>query len=102
MNFIEKHIHKKVDEEIIKKQSILNHDGFYWFDIPIIDGNIIIDRFNRYNPFAKDYNIPTTWYRLSKKSLMEAYFKIKNNQFYIYKIVDTKMYKSRIENDENN
>jgi hypothetical protein len=99
MDFIEKHIHKKIEENISDKQSKLNHYGFYWFNDPIIDGNIIIDRFNQYNPFIKNKTSPTTWYRLSKKSLMEAYFKIKNNQLYIYKLIENKMYKNEIKND---
>jgi hypothetical protein len=97
MNFISKHLIEKIYEEIKRKQAVLKHEHFYYFDEPIIDSKRRIDRINRWNPYVKNEVLPISWYSLDGGSLMEAYMKLKNNDFYIYKSLDDgKSYKTRI------
>ncbi len=96
MNFIKSHLIKKIEEQIKYKQSVLKHDHFYWFDSPIKDGNMIINRFDRYHPYVKNEILPMTWFNLSGSALKEFYFKLKNNEFFIYKKIDNTNYKARI------
>lgn len=96
MNFITRHLIEKINEQIKQKQAILKHDHFYYFDEPIKDGKRIINRVNRWNPFVKDEVLPSTWYAMNGTSLHELYFKLKNNEFYIYKDLDGKSHKMRI------
>ena len=102
MNFITRHLIDKIEEELKKKQAVLKHDHFYYFDEPIKDGKKhirYIDRINRSYPFVKDEILPITWYALDGSSLRELYMKLKYNQFYIYKKLDDgKSYKTRIKN----
>lgn len=101
MNFILKHLIEKIYEEIKKKQTILKHDHFYYFDEPIKDGKRQIDRVNRWNPYVKNEVLPTSWYSLKGGSLVDAYKKLKNNDFYIYKNLDDgKSYKTRIKKND--
>jgi len=101
MNFILKHLIEKIYEEIKKKQAILKHDHFYYFDEPIKDGKRQIDRVNRWNPYIKNEVLPTSWYSLKGGSLVDAYKKLKNNDFYIYKNLDDgKSYKTRIKKND--
>ena len=51
MNFISKHLIEKIYEEIKKKQAILKHEHFYYFDEPIQDKKRQIDRVNSRNKF---------------------------------------------------
>ena len=101
MNFIKQHIITKIDSEIKKKQSILKHDGFYYFDHPIVDGfKKKINRFNRWNPYRKEDILPSTWYALEGKALMEILQRIKNNEFYIYKKIEGRDCKTRVKNEQ--
>ena len=97
MNFIKRHLIEKINEQIKQKQAILKHEHFYYFDEPIKDNKKIIDRINRWYPFVKNEVLPSTWYSMNGIALQELYFKIKNNDFYIYKKIDDgKSYKTRI------
>ena len=97
MNFITRHLIEKINEQIRQKQATLKHDHFYYFDEPIKDKKRVIDRVNRWNPFVKNEVLPSSWYSLEGGSLMDAYKKLKNNDFYIYKNLDDgKSYKTRI------
>jgi hypothetical protein len=97
MTFIERHLVSKIYEQLKKKQAILKHDHFFWFDKPINHKKKIIDRVNIWNVYHKNEILPSTFYSLDGKSLREIYFKLKNNDFYIYKkLDDNKSYKMRI------
>jgi len=96
MNFITSHLIEKINEQIKQKQATLKHDHFYYFDEPIKDKKKVIDRVNRWNPFVKNEILPSTWYAMDGKALHELYFKLKNNEFYIYKNLDGKSHKMRI------
>jgi hypothetical protein len=96
MNFISKHLIEKIYEEVKKKQAVLKHEHFYYFDEPVMDKTRKIDRLNRWNPFIKNEVLPTSWYSMEGKTLMEVYQKLKDNEFYIYKNLDGKSHKMRI------
>jgi len=97
MTFIERHLIQKINDQIKQKQSVLKHEHFYWFDEPIKHNKKVIDRINRWNPYYKDEILPSSWYSFSGSVLREIFFKLKNNDFYIYKKLDDgKSYKTRI------
>lgn len=99
-NFITRHIISKIESEIKKKQAILKHESFYYFDTPINNGKKSINRFNRWNPYMKEEILPSSWYSLDGKVLIEILDKIKNNKFYIYKNINGKDCKTRIRNEQ--
>ena len=98
MNFITTRVIAKIKEEIKDKQKILKHDGFFFFDKPINDGKKVIDRTNLFTPYPKEEIIPISWYNVKGTSLLEMYSQLKDNSFYIYKILDGKSHKMRIKN----
>lgn len=100
--FIERHLIDKINDQLKQKQAILKHDHFYYFDEPVRNKKKLIDRLNRYNPYFKEEILPSSWYSLDGSTLREIYFKLKNNEFYIYKkMKDGKSYKTRIKKNEN-
>ena len=96
MNFISKHLIEKIYEEVKKKQAVLKHEHFYYFDDPVMDKNRKIDRLNRWNPYIKNEVLPSSWYSIEGKTLMEVFQKLKDNEFYIYKDLEGKSHKMRI------
>ena len=99
INFIKLHLISKIEEQLKEKQAVLKHNNFYYFDEPILYKKKLIDRVNRFNPYFKNEILPSSWYGLDGKVLRDIYLKLKNNQFYIYKLMeDGKSYKTRIKN----
>ena len=102
ITFIERHLIERINEQLKQKQAVLKHEHFYWFDEPIKDKRRVIDRVNRYNPYIKDQILPASWYSFDGSTLREIYFKLKSNDFYIYKkLGDGKSYKTRIKKNAN-
>lgn len=102
MTFLEKHLIKQINEQLKYKESVLKHNHFYWFDEPVKSKKKVIDRVNRWNLYFKDEVLPGSWYSLDGSVLREIYFKLKFNDFYIYKkLEDGKSYKTRIKKSAN-
>ncbi len=99
MNFIAIHLVHKIESEVKKKQGILKHDGFYYFNDPIKDGKRMVNRVNRWAPYRKDEILPCSWYTLRGGTLMSIFNNLKNNEFYIYKKVEGKDCKVRLKKD---
>lgn len=98
--FIERHLIDKINDQLKQKQAILKHDHFYYFNEPVKNNKKLINRLNRFNPFYKEEILPASWYSLDGSTLREIYFKLKNNEFYIYKkLEDGRSYKTRIKNE---
>ena len=96
MNFITKHLIEKIYDQIKEKQSILKHEHFFYFDEPINTRKGKLDRVNRWNPYIKNQVLPHTFYALGGNELIEIFTKLKDNDFYIYKNIDSKSHKMRI------
>ncbi len=101
MNFIKTHLIKKIEEQVKVKQSVLKHDHFYYFDKPILDGKRFIDRVNRFNPYQKNEVLPLSYYSLNGMTLISIFKQLKDNNFFIYKNIEGKSYKTRIKKGEN-
>ncbi len=101
MNFIKTHLIAKIEEQVKHKQAVLKHNHFYYFDRPIIEDKKIIDRVNRFNPYRKDEILPSSYYSLKGGTLVDIFNQLKNNDFFIYKNIDGKSYKTRIKKDAN-
>lgn len=95
-NFITKHLVKKIQNEIDDKMKVTKACNFYYFNEPIKDGNRLINRVSRFNAFEKEAIIGIGWHGLSGQSLIEIYDKVKNNDFFFYKLVDGRSYKARL------
>ena len=87
IDFITQHLITSVTKTIKEKQTILKHNGFFYFDESIPDGKKEINRVNESSPYPKEEVLPLSWYFIRPSSLAKIYMKLKFNQFYIYKAV---------------
>ena len=95
-NFITEHVVKLIEGEINGKKGITKETNFFYFNEPINDGDMIINRVSQFNPFQKEEVLPVGWYTLSGNTLIQIYDKLKNNEFFFYKIIEGKSYKARL------
>lgn len=94
----------KIKEEIynIESQYGTTIGTFYWFDDPIIEPGMVINRVNRNCPYALNETFPSNWYTIKGNNLIKMYNQLKNCEFYIYRNVSCdyspykRMVKSRI------
>jgi len=96
MDFIKTHLITKIKDQVKEKQNILKFDGFLFLDKDITDGAKKINRLNKWNVYPKEELIPLNWYQIKGGSLLEVYSQLKDNSYYIYKILDGKSHKMRI------
>jgi hypothetical protein len=96
MDFIRTHLISKIKDSIKEKQKILKFDGFFFLDSHIEDNKKTINRLNQYCIYPKEELIPLNWYQLKGTSLLDIYSQLKENNVYIYKMLDGKSHKMRI------
>jgi len=84
MNFITSKLIDNIYVLVVKSQNKYNHHHFFYFNEPIIEDDMVIDRINRWNPYVKEKMLPYTYYSLKGSTLIEIYEKIKNEQFYYW------------------
>lgn len=101
-NFISEHLVKKIQEIVRQKTEVLKHDGFCYFNDPIKDGDVAINRVNKWSLYQSEKVIPTNWYKISGSVLAIAYLKLKANDFYIYKDMSGTYCKVRLKKGLNN
>ncbi len=97
-DFIRSLLITKIKEQIKEKERILKFDGFFFLDKDIKDDKKIINRLNKHSLYPKEELMPLSWYHVKGKSLLEVYSQLKDNKFFIYKILDGKSHKMRIKN----
>ena len=97
-DFIRSLLITKIKEQIKEKERILKFDGFFFLDKDIKDDKKIINRLNKYSLYPKEELMPLSWYHVNGTSLLEVYSQLKDNKFFIYKILDGKSHKMRIKN----
>ena len=95
-NLITNQVIRLIEREIEDKRKLTNITNFYYFNDPIVDGKRIINRVSRFHPFEKEEIVPIGWYLLSGNALIQIYDKLKNNEFFFYKLIDGKSYKARL------
>lgn len=98
-DFIRPLLIRKITELVKEKESILKNEGFLFLDKNVEDKKKIkktINRVNRNNIYPKEEVLPISWYSVSGSSLLEIYSQLKDNSFYIYKIINGKSHKMRI------
>ena len=107
MSFITIHLVAKVKDLIKDRQKSLRHNGFFYFNEPIVVKTkdkkkpIIINRVNSDNPYEKEQILPLSFYYIGGTGLSEVYKKLKENDFFIYKkLEDGKDYKIRLKKIE--
>ena len=98
MDFIKTHLISKIKNSVKEKQKILKFDGFFFLDSHIEDNKKTINRLNQYCIYPKEELIPLNWYQLKGTSLLDIYSQLKENNVYIYKMLDGKSHKMRIKN----
>lgn len=105
MSFIKKHLLEKIKISISQKQDSVNFDGFFYFDSPTNDTetskkrHILINRINRDSIFEKEEVVPLIKTQLYGSTLVDIFFKIKNNEFFFYKKVNGKNHRIRFKNE---
>lgn len=83
ISFLTTHVISQIDKLLRNIYSSNNYTGFIWFTKPIIEDNIIINRINLQSPFRLEEVMPTSWYAIKPKTIMEIYKRLKNNEVYI-------------------
>lgn len=101
-NFITCHVIQKIEQEIEAKRKVTKSTNFYYFNEPIKDGSRSINRVSRWNPFEKEEICGLSWYALSGSTLVQIYDKLKNNDFFFYKMIEGKSYKARLKKNVGN
>lgn len=105
-NFISRHLIQKIEEEIEQKRKVTNtlspSTNFYYFNESIKDGRREINRVSRWNPFEKEEICGLSWYVLSGTALLKVYDKLKNNDFFFYKMIEGRSYKARLKKNVDN
>lgn len=96
-DFIRQVLITKIKDQIKEKETILKFDGFFFFDKDIKDIRTI-NRLNRNSLYLKEELMPLSWYQVKGTSLLDAYSQLKDNKFYIYKILEGKQHKLRMKN----
>lgn len=94
-DFIKEHLIKKIKQEVKEKHNILEFDGFLFLDNEVKDKKVI-NRLNYYSPYPKEELIPMNYQYIKGTNLLEIYSQLKDNKFYIYKIIKGKSHKMRI------
>jgi hypothetical protein len=94
-DFIKTHLITKIKEQVKEKQEILQFDGFLFLDKDIIDEKKI-NRLNKWSIYPKEELLPLNWYHIKGSNLLEVYSQLKDNNFYIYKLISGKSHKMRI------
>jgi hypothetical protein len=84
MNFITSKLIDNIYVLVVMSQNKYNHHHFFYFNEPIIEDDMVIDRINRWNPYVKEKMLPYAYYSLKGSTLIEIYEKIKNEQFYYW------------------
>jgi hypothetical protein len=95
-DFLRTHLISKIKNQVKEKEKILKYEGFFFFDKEIDDGKKKINRLNRWSPYPKEELLPLNWYTIKGTSLLEIYSQLKDNNFYIYKVLEGKSHKMRI------
>lgn len=98
MNFISIHLVHSIEKILKEKQGQLKHDGLYYFDVPIINDDGVINRLSRWTPYKKGSESSCSWYSLKGGTLIKILNKLKNNEFYIYKKIENRDCKIRLKN----
>lgn len=88
INFLTSHIITSIGKESKKVYDDYKYQGFIWFDEPIVDGPHIFDRLNLQSPFRKDEIMPTSWYAIKPRVILEILNRVKNNEIYLKALVD--------------
>ena len=101
-NFISRHVIQKIQKEIEAKRKVTKSCNFYYFNEGIKDGKREINRVSRWSPFEKEEICGLSWYALSGSTLVQIYDKLKNNDFFFYKMIDGKSYKARLKKNVGN
>jgi len=99
-DFLRSHLINKIKCQIKEKENILKYNGFFFLDKPIDDGKKIINRLNKYSAYPKEELLPLNWYTIKGTSLLEIYSQLKDNKFYIYKVLEGKSHKMRIRKND--
>ena len=100
MNFIKKQLISKLEKEVKKRQFSYTHDGFFFFNEPIVFAGIKIDRINEWAVYEHDRILPKKFSIVTGVILLHALKKILNEEYYLYKYINGKNYKIKTKKDE--
>lgn len=100
MNFIDHHLISKIIELYKFKLKILEQEnGFLYFDFPIKTNIYKIDRIGNGFVYFENQILPLDWNSITGKTLLSILKQIKENNVYIYREIDGKIFKTRLRRD---
>ena len=87
MNFIRTHLVSQILKNYNENCRKFSHDGFFYFN----------DKVGKINRVGKGflYVIHLDWRKVKDKELLTVFKKVKNKDFFFYKNIDGKFYKTR-------
>lgn len=83
ISFLTSHVITKIDSITREIYTSNNYKGFIWFDNPIIEDDIVLNRINLQSPFKFEEVMPVSWYVIKPKTIVEIYKRLKNNEVHI-------------------
>ncbi len=91
MNFIRYNLISKILSKYRDNRDLYNHDNFFYFNNKI--GNI--NRIGKGFLFNEEEVVPVDWKKIKGKDLVAILNEMKNKNFYFYKDINGKFYKTR-------
>ena len=91
MNFIRYNIISKILSKYRDNRDLYDHDSFFYFNSEINK----IDRIGKGFLYNKDEVVPVDWNNVRGKDLLNILKEMKNKNFFFYKDINGKFYKTR-------
>jgi len=91
MNFIRIHLTSQILKNYNENCKRFSHNGFFYFN----DSVGIINRIGKGFLYNREEVINLDWRKIRDEELLEVYKKMKNKEFFFFKELDGKFYKTR-------
>lgn len=91
MDFIRYNIISKILSNYRDNRNLYNHDSFFYFDSQVSK----IDRIGKGFLYNKDEVMPVDWNNVTGKELVNVLQEMKRKNFYFFKNINGKFYKTR-------
>lgn len=94
MNYIRLHLISQILKNYNENCKRFSHDGFFYFNDKV--GNI--DRLGKGFLYNEEEILNLDWRKIKDKELLIILKKIKNKEFYFYKQIEDRFYKTKPKN----
>lgn len=73
-----------------------NNNSWFYFTIPIQDGDRIIDRIGKGLVYYEDEIIPANWSKVHGEALLQIFYQVLNRKLYFYRENGGRRYKLKL------